>query len=932
VKVLDEIGLGRKGGEWAVGAPRQAKTAQEILDRFSVGRRVQMLADEVGMGKTYVALTVAITMLLSKPDDRGGRVLVLTPSGLLETKWVREIAEFLGKLVATDAAERINLIGRNAADTKSRTILAHLASPVRGPEIIVGRFGTEGAGTLTAMLPERERHWAHAAEALARHGDLHGWKQWLRREFPLEAETKWLTSSIGALRNENGRVLRKGRTCTGRDLWTAVEREMQNMVHTKDRASVSRLLTDLVRAGYLRRIAPLDLVVVDEVHNWAHGKNGMSPVRDIILPKAERALAITATPIQLETSNFATVLRPFQHLANGPHPDGTPDWPDLSAFETALREADQSATAFRREWRMLSEKPAVDRHSMPALPDGHPFRHATEQLDHANTHLKETLGPWFIRHRRQRSHRWVFVGTEMPVALPTSGPPSIEPHQLHAADGFPSDQAEVAQLALMRLSAIVAGKAGKPTLAASMTGCFSTIEETARDARAIKMAAGTIGQPYVDYIRALARREAAGSTLHPKLHRTVEFVEDAWLHGEKVLVFCVRRKTAEVLRDLIDKRLSPHLATQSYQSIASALRRELAPATMDRVAQSLWLAGLTDVTPRAVATAINGALSDSDQVRRLDSTAQGHLTRGQFEAVNDLANQLAARHLLTKGVDRSARPWLEELAAQTDGAAFDRGRRVPESKAGPATRAILYAPSAFFGPLRPTSTVAQYRAFAKALWEYGTEVSNANVSSARRELLKVLARHLRSTTTLARLLGRRDTSTGRLNAIVQRMTRPFGTQRGGGGESLLERFIAFTGSARALSQTNREFLLREMTKEVPRRTVDLVRGGEGKHAALSFATFNSPFTPDVLVCTQVGDQGIDLHQFCRLVLHYDLTFNPARLEQRTGRCDRIGSKAARENANLLVVLPLLAGSYDERVYASLLQRDQTNEALIGTYP
>jgi superfamily II DNA or RNA helicase len=932
LKVLDEINLLGKGGEWAVGAARQRQTAEELLDRFSNGQKVQMLADEVGMGKTYVALTVAISMLLGSGDpDHHGRVLILTPSGLLEAKWVREIAEFLGKLITPDAAKRITIIGLDAAKPASRTSLADLARPIKGAEIVVGRFGAGGAGTLTAMLRDRESQWANAASALASHGYVPGWKQWLRQEFPLQNET-WLTRSIGALRADNTRVLWKGQTCTGRELWTNAEQQLQERAHTKDsRVWVRRILTDLARAGYLRRIQPLNLVVVDEVHNWVHGKNGMIPVRDIILPKADRALAMTATPIQLESSNLVRVFQPFFNLAPGRWSEGSPGFPCAAALEGALKRADQSATAFRQEWSMLSAVPIVDDSGLLALPEEHPFRRATDRLVSENSDVRSLLAPWFIRHRRGRGHRWVFVGSEMPSALPTNAPPGNEPHQLHPADGFPSDRAEVAQLALMRLGAIVAGQAGKPSLAASMTGCFSTIEATAKDAQAIKMAAGTIGQPYVDYITTLAQREERGAPpLHPKLQRTLDLVVDSWLHGEKVLVFCVRRKTAEVLKKLIDDQLSSYGTGSRDQSIASALRRELSPAVMDRVAQSLWLAGLTDTTPSAVASAISRPLSHSPRVRELGS--RDNLTQGELEAVNLLANQLAANHLLKMRVDGSARPALEELASQIDAAEFEWGQPVSEGTLGVVARAVLYAPSAFFGPIRPiraTNAERQHKSFAKALWEYGTETSEGDIWSARGDLLEVLARHLRSTTTLARLLGQRDTSTGRLDVIVQQLTRPYGTKASGGGESLLERFSAFAVSARALSQTNRELLLREMRKELVRSTVNLVRGGEGKSSSLSFAAFNSPFTPDVLVCTQVGDQGIDLHQFCRIVIHYDLTFNPARMEQRTGRCDRIGSKAARQHENLLVVVPLLAGSYDERIYASLLQRDQTNEALIG---
>ena len=95
--------------------------------------------------------------------------------------------------------------------------------------------------------------------------------------------------------------------------------------------------------------------------------------------------------------------------------------------------------------------------------------------------------------------------------------------------------------------------------------------------------------------------------------------------------------------------------------------------------------------------------------------------------------------------------------------------------------------------------------------------------------------------------------------------------------------------------------------------------------------------PDVLVCTSVGAEGIDLHRHCRHVVHYDLPWNPAVLEQRTGRIDRIGSKTFRERelgtgqtgTFLEVGVPYLAGTYDERIYEELRIRAQVFEVLTG---
>ena len=73
------------------------------------------------------------------------------------------------------------------------------------------------------------------------------------------------------------------------------------------------------------------------------------------------------------------------------------------------------------------------------------------------------------------------------------------------------------------------------------------------------------------------------------------------------------------------------------------------------------------------------------------------------------------------------------------------------------------------------------------------------------------------------------------------------------------------------------------------------------------------------------------------VVHFDLAWNPAVMEQRTGRTDRIGSKTFRErslaeghsDSFLEIGVPYLAGTYDERMYEELRLRAQTFEVLTG---
>ena len=62
--------------------------------------------------------------------------------------------------------------------------------------------------------------------------------------------------------------------------------------------------------------------------------------------------------------------------------------------------------------------------------------------------------------------------------------------------------------------------------------------------------------------------------------------------------------------------------------------------------------------------------------------------------------------------------------------------------------------------------------------------------------------------------------------------------------------------------------------------------------------FNSPFWPFVLATTSVGQEGLDFHQYCHAVVHWNLPSNPVDLEQREGRVHRYKGHAIRKNLAL----------------------------------
>lgn len=93
--------------------------------------------------------------------------------------------------------------------------------------------------------------------------------------------------------------------------------------------------------------------------------------------------------------------------------------------------------------------------------------------------------------------------------------------------------------------------------------------------------------------------------------------------------------------------------------------------------------------------------------------------------------------------------------------------------------------------------------------------------------------------------------------------------------------------------------------------------------------FNSPMFPEILISSAVLSEGVDLHRFCRYVIHHDLSWNPSTIEQRTGRLDRIRCKAETTLRPIVVYEPFLAGSADEKMFRVVHDRERWFQIVMG---
>jgi Helicase conserved C-terminal domain/SNF2-related domain len=152
--------------------------------------------------------------------------------------------------------------------------------------------------------------------------------------------------------------------------------------------------------------------------------------------------------------------------------------------------------------------------------------------------------------------------------------------------------------------------------------------------------------------------------------------------------------------------------------------------------------------------------------------------------------------------------------------------------------------------------------------------------------------------------------------------------------SLLDQYleaVAVYSSARRSSLDDDEDV--EKGDDGSYRVLPVVRMvyGKTKHEARQrlMSAFNSPLFPEILVSSAVLGEGIDLHRFCRYVIHHDLCWNPSTLEQRTGRVDRIRCKAEYSRAPIVIYEPYIAGSADEKMFRVVQDRERWFQIVMG---
>ncbi len=136
-------------------------------------------------------------------------------------------------------------------------------------------------------------------------------------------------------------------------------------------------------------------------------------------------------------------------------------------------------------------------------------------------------------------------------------------------------------------------------------------------------------------------------------------------------------------------------------------------------------------------------------------------------------------------------------------------------------------------------------------------------------------------------------------------------------------FSTFRGTLHYLRERLREngYSLELMYGPTPARDEDC-RRGEKSRERIAAEFRQGRF--QILLASEVAGEGLDF-EHCHVVVNYDLPWNPMRVEQRIGRCDRIGQVSDKVYVSSLAS----AGTIEARILVRLYERLHVFERALG---
>ena len=1007
---------------------RQSETAGAILRRFfqpqtRERRELMILADEVGLGKTYVALAVAVSLLDGirqgdAPDELPSNrpvVVVLTPNNdALFNKWMREAEAFKAKCAHADGDLKWLQICCPIKGTSKAGNVIDLSAQMRdatrrNPMLLIAKQGVFGGALHDRDLWRRRslaavfgylrtatvtrRYWCRKGRIFDNLGIPE-----LNELLDLRsAGHLWEESGLGNLERAFNRVL---------DVEAELVGSIADALNDRSEARLLEHLDNLARHALVGEWPKCPLLIIDEVHGLKNEHvQARRKLETFASGKVSRVLGLSATPFQLRHDELLSLLK-LRSILTLPRERRDALDQAVETLGTSMKAARDSGEQFRRKWKALRR---VDQRSISETWDvvrgaeqserlglasrvrpprvGHAIAAALD-LEQRNAELQRHLHLFVIRHQHVNGYREHFVGKNATEAVGRGRPtfqwaPGIEVR---------GDE-ELVQYLMMRAVALAKEERGLPGLGAELTGSYRHLVETASVWKKLAEADNPLLRKYRSILDEMIGHRVKSrdpDVRHCKVQATVRRALDFFKRGEKSLVYCVYTKTAEAVRDQLQVAVEGYLSglrdgvfgdaaafenfrrrffnrreslfaliqdhpllggldggrvgvpdecalkEEHCREIAEILIASGEPADSDKPDRRLLLAATEHVAVKGWRNGREGVMWLSEVLRKCPELAERMsdvawlrgrepLSRTQRGGGARLASDPEARREATDPLDAE------------DESGDGRGEPSEGTLADPVgswvKRLREDAVGEIIAPYFRPGVIGVSGRRPPLLAEHHRELLAKCSLDTRAVAGQVFRRILMADEFLLRYLA--DVEKDQTERWAEYLSERYVKRLGGQRESLRERVNAYLETLDR-AEGNKALLSGYHAGAENRNVVQIVKGDTQRRDRY-FLGFNTPYRPEILVSTSVGQEGIDLHRECRHVVHHDLCWNPATIEQRTGRVDRIGSKVQRDRmggedgagTTLEIAVPYLAATYDERMFEEVYRRAQLFEVTLG---
>ena len=877
---------------------RQERGAAEILNRLARQPGV-ILGDEVGMGKTFVAMAVAASILIGRPNQ--GPIVVMSPPSL-RSKWPRDWEVFTKKClneslrcefraaVATSGVEFLRLLDDEQQRRNSLIFLTNGALHRSIGDGFVKLAVIKRAFKGRSSLAEQRQSFSRFAGRLL-------WLDWVERrapgllgtllERPYESWLKIIHRSDQQLKERITddpvpKHLAEVLESMGREELQGVvdglrqlpQRESSNIDERLKaaRQGIANAMEEVWKVALRRANFRSPLLILDEAH---HVKNPATRLASLFATedsvkdsdfyktagplggKFERMLFLTATPFQLGHAELVRVLERFEGIAwNGPRaPELTLEQykAELHCLGQILDDAQAAALRLDRAWGRLGPEHLTDGSGTVVADTDHWWKIAqlengegivaqvAEQVRQTTTAMEAAelaLSPWVLRYVK-------------PPHLPDL--PEVDRRVLLAGAAIREGGSPLSGLDIpgpVLLPFLLAGRAqvlltkGRALFAEGLASSFEAYLDTRagrdrcdEDGDLDDAATSPELEWYLKHLdRALPKGNLDVRSAHPKVRATSERAVHLWRTGEKVLIFCHYRATGRALRQHVSGLLHQEIIRMGQQKLPGRSASDV-QTTLDDLGESFFRDG-------SLRTVVIGWL------------------QGIVDQFKELSGEDA-----TKVVD-----------------VFRRFIRTPS----------------FLVRYLPLDVSNMAEAFIHAV----------DTGEAGQTSLRLNVQHF------CQFLAERCIESEREEFLTALETIQTGTHFGKEVRLLFDpgEGMPTDDDSATVLLPNVRLANGEVKPETRRRLL---------------LTFNTPLFPEILIESSVLAEGVDLHLNCRYVIHHDLSWNPSTIEQRSGRVDRIGCKAERVKRSIQLFMPYVAATEDEKMFRVVRDRERWFQIIMG---